>query len=243
MFPAGNIRILLNVTMTDHPRDLPREIRPSEVRHESGNAVEEIFNSLTHAIGAGLAIAALFVLMYITGLEPSPWKYVSFAVYGATQILLYLSSALLHSFATMPRVRYYLRIIDQAFVFVLIAGTYTPLALIAMRGNWGWTVFGVIWGLAVLGILLKVLVPRGGILTDILYVPMGWLLLLFIRPFLESVPQGFVQWALIGGVCYTVGILFYAWKRLPFSHTIWHLFVIGGSAAFFIAYAAHLAPV
>lgn len=229
--------------MTQHAQELPRELRPSEVQHESGNAVEEIFNSLTHAIGAGLAIAGLIALISITGFEPSPWKYVSFSIYGATQIMLFLSSALLHSFATMPRIRYYLRIIDQAFIFLLIAGTYTPLALVAMRGNWGWTVFGIIWGLALLGIVLKVFFPRGGVLTDLVYVPMGWLLLFFIRPFLESASPGFVMWALIGGVCYTAGVAFYAWKRLPFSHTVWHLFVIAGSVSFFVAYAAHLAPV
>jgi hemolysin III len=212
------------------------------VHHESGNAVEEIFNSLTHAIGAGLSIAGLVALLFITTLEPDPWKFVSFSVYGATQIMLFLSSAVLHSFATMPRIRYYLRIIDQAFVFVLIAGTYTPLALVAMRDNWGWTLFGVIWGLAVLGILLKVFIPRGGVLTDLVYVPMGWLVLLFFRPFLESTSAGFALWALIGGACYTLGVAFYAWKRLPFSHTVWHLFVIAGSLSFFMAYAAHLAP-
>jgi hemolysin III len=142
----------------------------------------------------------------------------------------------------MPRVRYYLRIIDTAFIYVLIAGTYTPLALVAMRDSVGWVVFGIIWGLAVIGIVLKsTVVKERNILTDLLYVPMGWLILPFFRPVLASTNPGFVVWALIGGVCYTVGVGFYAWKRLPFSHTIWHLFVIAGSVAFFMAYSVHLA--
>ena len=222
--------------------ELPREIRPSEVQYESGNAIEEIFNSLTHAMGAGLAIAGLIVLMVLAGADPSPWEYVGFAVYGTTQILLYLSSAIMHSFAVLPRVRSVLRVIDQAFVFVLIAGTYTPVTLIAMRGNQGWLVFGLIWGLAVIGIVVKSVF--GGIrpiISDLLYLPMGWLIVFAFRPLQATTSPQFVTWMLIGGICYTAGVLFYAWKKLPFNHVIWHIFVLGGSFSFFFAYALHLA--
>jgi len=221
--------------------ELPRELPPSQIRHESGGAIEEIFNSLSHAIGAGLSIAGLVALIMLTNQDPDPWKYVSFSVYGASQILLFLSSALLHSFAALPRIRYYLRIIDTAFIYVLIAGTYTPLALVAIRDSVGWIVFGIIWGLAVIGIVAKTAFFRERhILTDLLYLPMGWLILAFFRPVLQAVPAGFLVWVLIGAVAYTGGVAFYAWKKLPFSHTIWHLCVIAGSFAFFMAYSVYL---
>ncbi|MCG8477500.1 MAG: hemolysin III family protein [Spirochaetales bacterium] len=219
-----------------------QELRPSEIAYESGGVIEEIFNSLTHAIGAGLAISGLTALIMLTNQNPDPWKYVSFTVYGASQILLYLSSALMHSFASLPRIRYYLRIVDQSFIYLLIAGTYTPVTLTVMRGPWGWSIFGVIWGLAVLGILLKTLVFRNPhIITDLLYIPMGWIVLIAARPMVAIAPDGLIRWMLIGGAFYTVGVAFYAWRRLPFSHTIWHLFVIGGSVSFFMGFSLYLA--
>jgi len=222
--------------------DLPREVPPSQIRYESGGAIEEIFNSITHAIGAGLAIAGLVALLIISRDDPSPWKYVGFSIYGASQILLFLSSAVMHSFAALPRIRRVLLIFDQVFIFVLIAGTYTPACLIAMRDNWGWVVFGIIWGLAAIGIVLKSTVMRESKLTtDLIYVPMGWLIVLVFRPMIESTSVAFAMWMLIGGACYAVGVVFYAWRKLPFSHVIWHLFVIGGSVSFFLAYALHLA--
>ncbi len=219
-----------------------QELRPSEIAYESGGVIEEIFNSLTHAIGAGLAISGLTALIMLTNQNPDPWKYVSFSVYGASQILLYLSSSLMHSFASLPRIRYYLRIVDQSFIYLLIAGTYTPVTLTVMRGPWGWSIFGVIWGLAVLGILLKTLVFRTPhIITDLLYIPMGWIVLIAARPMVATAPDGLIRWMLIGGAFYTVGVVFYAWRRLPFSHTIWHLFVIGGSVSFFMGFSLYLA--
>lgn len=219
----------------------PREFRPSEINYGSGGAVEEIFNSLTHAIGAGLSIAGLVVLIVLTRDDPSPWKFTAFGIYGASQILLYLSSAVMHSFAALPRVRNVLRVIDQAFVFVLIAGTYTPVCLIALRGTRGWVVLGIVWGLAIAGILIKtVFVRKPSMLTDLIYLPMGWLIVVALRPMLQATSTGFAVWALIGGISYTAGILFYAWKRLPFNHVIWHLFVIAGSVSFFMAFALHL---
>ncbi len=221
---------------------IPREIKPSEIRYDSGGAIEEIFNSITHAMGAGLAIAGMIVLLVLSAENPSGWKATAFSIYGATQILLFLSSAVMHSFAALPRARRVLRIIDQAFIFVLIAGTYTPVCLIAMRDNWGWIVFSIIWALAIIGVLIKtVIVRKPTILTDIIYLPMGWLIVIAFRPMIESTSVGFAIWTLIGGACYTVGMIFYAWKKLPFSHVVWHLFVIGGSVSFFMGYALHLA--
>jgi hemolysin III len=219
-----------------------RELKPSEIQYESGGAVEEIFNSITHAIGAGLAIAGLIALIMLSNMAPSPWKYVSFTVYGASQILLYLSSSLMHSFAALPRVRYYLRIIDQSFVYLLIAGTYTPITLITLRGPWGWTVFGLIWGFAFIGIVLKGTVYRTPhIITDLLYVPMGWTIIVAARPLAQAADPGLIRWVIAGGACYTLGVAFYFLRRLPFSHTVWHLFVLGGSICFFIGFSLYLA--
>ncbi len=227
--------------MSDKVR-LPAEVKPSEVNYESGNAIEEIFNSLTHAVGAGLAIAGLSVLIAMTHRDPSPWKYIGFSIYGASTILLFLSSALMHSFAVLPRIRAALRAIDQAFVFVLIAGTYTPVTLIAMRGQVGWLVFGIIWALAIIGILVKTLLPaRYANYTDLMYLPMGWLIVFAFRPMVTATSPAFAAWTLVGGGLYTLGVLFYAWKRLPFNHVIWHLFVIAGSVMFFFGYGLHLA--
>jgi hemolysin III len=222
--------------------ELPRAIHPSEIRYESGNAIEEIFNSLTHAIGAGLAIAGFVALMMLTNMDPDPWKYAAYSIYGVSQILLYLSSALVHSFAALPRIRYYLRIVDQAFVYLLIAGTYTPVTLTAMRGPWGWTVFGIVWSMALAGIILKTMVFREHhIVTDLLYLPMGWVMVIAIKPMMQMVPQGFMLWMIAGGVSYTVGVIFYVWRKLPFNHVIWHLFVLAGSISFFMGYSVHLA--
>ncbi len=220
---------------------LPEEILPSQVRYDSGGAVEEVFNSLTHAIGAGLAIAGLVALLILTGNDPSPWKYVGFSIFGTSQILLFLSSAIMHGFATLPRIRRSLAVFDHALIYILIAGTYTPLCLIAMRGNWGWVILGIIWGLAIIGIVLKtIFLDRTRLLADLLYVPMGWLIVLFFRPLLQSVSVELVVWAMIAGVSYTGGVVFYAWCKFRFSHVVWHLLVLVAGVCFFVGYALHL---
>lgn len=223
-----------------HQHTFP-ELRPSEIRYESGGALEEVFNSLTHAIGAGLSIAGLVALMMLTGENPSTERYISFLVYGIGQILLYLSSSLMHSFAALPRVRYHLRIVDQCFIYLLIAGTYTPVALLVLPGMWRWTVLGIIWFFALLGIGLKTFVFRDHhIISDLLYIPMGWTIVIAIRPLIASAPPGFLLWMVAGGLSYTGGVVFYAWRRLPFSHTVWHLFVMGGSVSFFMGFSLYL---
>lgn len=221
---------------------LVRELRPSEIKYESGNAVEEIFNSLTHAIGAGLSIAGLTALLMLTHENPSPAKYISFSIYGVSQILLYLSSALMHSFAGLPRVRYYLRIVDQSFVYLLIAGTYTPVTMLVLPAPWGWTVLAIIWSFALIGIFLKAFVFRTHhIISDLLYIPMGWTIVIALRPLLASATPGFLFWMLMGALCYTGGVTFYALKRVPFSHTLWHLCVMGGSVSFFMGFSLYVA--
>jgi hemolysin III len=222
-------------------QSLPSELLPSQIQYDSGGAIEEVFNTLTHAIAAGLSVAGLVALLILTGNDPSPWKYVGFSIYGTSQILLFLSSALTHGFAAHPRIRRRFAMLDHAFIYVLIAGTYSPACLIAMRGDWGWFTFGVIWGLAIVGIVLKLaFFDKANLVANLLYIPMGWFIVLVFRPVIRAASLEFFIWALIGGAWYTLGFIFFAWKKLPFSHVVWHLFVIGGSLSFFVAFVLYL---
>ncbi|MDC7242370.1 MAG: hemolysin III family protein [Spirochaetales bacterium] len=206
------------------------------------HSVEEKLNSLTHGIGAGLSIAGLVILLQKAAVEGSgPLTVVSFALYGAFQILLYTSSALTHQFSDMPRASRVFRIVDQAAIYLLIAGTYTPAVLLGIGGAWGWSLFGTIWGMALLGILSKTLFFREKhILSDLFYLPMGWLVIIAFKPMQAVMPRELIRWIIIGGVSYSVGIIFYLWKKLPMSHVIWHLFVLAGGIAFFMGFYLHL---
>jgi hemolysin III len=213
----------------------------SEV-NANNHSVEEKLNSLTHGIGTGMSIAGLVFLLLLTTINSGGMMhYVTFSLYGACQILLYLSSTLTHQFADRPRAHGILRIVDQASVYLLIAGTYTPVALLGMGGRWGWTVFGIIWVLAIAGILMKTVFITGkNLLSDLLYLPMGWLILVAFNPLREMAPEGLVLWTMLGGGLYTAGIVFYLLKKLPFSHVIWHLFVLAGGTSFYIGFAKYL---
>lgn len=202
---------------------------------------EEIANSITHGIGAALATAALTILVVFAALKGDTWRVVSFTIYGASLVLMYLSSTLYHSITNLKAKRYF-RIMDHSSIFLLIAGTYTPITLIALRGTrWGWTIFGSIWGLAILGILFK-LMFYGKLekLSVVFYVLMGWLAVVAIKPMITNLPPGLLIWIAIGGLSYTLGIIFYAWTKLPYSHSIWHLFVLGGSISHFFGILLYL---
>ena len=219
----------------------PLELKPSEIRYESGGAPEEILSSITHAMGAGMSIVGLIILLVLTGRNPSPWKYVSFSIYGTTQIMLFLASASLHGFAPYPGIRRRLSRLDHGAIYLLIAGSYTPVALTVLRGPWGWSIFGIIWALAAIGLISKLfLMKKLPLSIDALYLPMGWLIVVVLKPLSQAVPAGFLVWAVIGGLCYSVGFAFYAWKKLPFSHVVWHLFVLAGSISFFMAFFLYL---
>ncbi len=206
------------------------------------HSVEEKLNSITHGIGAGMSIAGMIFLLTLTGLNSGgEMRYVTFSLYGAFQILLYLSSAFTHAFTDRPGIHRPLRVLDQASVYLLIAGTYTPVALIALRGSWGWSIFGIIWGLAIAGILMKtVLLPGKNIASDLLYIPMGWLIIIAFKPLRDAAPNGFVMWTMLGGGLYTGGMVFYLLKKMPFSHVIWHLFVLAGGVSFYLGFAKYL---
>ena len=202
---------------------------------------EEIANSITHGIGAGLSIAALVILVVLASRRGDAWRIVSFSIYGASLILLYMSSTLYHSFVN-PKIKKIFRIIDHSAIYLLIAGTYTPVTLTLMRGAWGWTLFGLAWGMAIGGIIITaLLLDKLKSLLVLSYVAMGLLVVIAIKPMMQMVPRGMIIWLFIGGACYLLGIIFYLWKRLPYHHPIWHIFVLGGSISHFLGILFYLA--
>ena len=197
--------------------------------------LEEFLNSLTHGIGLVLSIAGGIVLVVAASMLGDPWKIVSFSVFGATLALLYGASMLYHA-SRAPRWRAIYKMLDHCAIFALIAGTYTPFLLVNMRGPVGWTLFGVIWGLAATGIVLKLVFGNRYKLARVgIYLAMGWLVLFASGELVDSIDApGF--WLLVaGGVTYTAGVVFYLADRIPYNHAIWHLFVVGGSACHFAA--------
>jgi hemolysin III len=204
---------------------------------------EEIANSITHGVGIVLSIIGLGILTGFARVHGNIWHIVSCSVFGATLIILYTASTLYHS-VRAPRTKYALKHLDHAAIFLLIAGTYTPFTLVNLRGPWGWSLFGVIWGLAVSGIALQTnLLRRWAIASMVLYLAMGWAVVVAIKPMLASVaPPGLVL-LLMGGLAYTLGIIFYSWRRLPYHHAVWHVFVLAGSTFHFFAVLYYVIPV
>ena len=197
--------------------------------------LEEIANSITHGIGLLLSIAGFVVLLVFAILRGTPIHIIACSVYGATLICLYAASTLYHA-VTSPRLKRALKIFDHASIYLLIAGTYTPFLLLNLRGAWGWSLFGVVWGLAFAGILFKFwFVDHFEFLSTAVYLAMGWLVIIAAKPVLTHVPTVTLLWVLAGGLLYSSGVIFYIWKRLPYSHVIWHLFVLAGSACHYIA--------
>jgi hemolysin III len=203
---------------------------------------EEIANSLTHGVGLAASLVALPVLVLAAAGRRDTWQLVGGAVFGATLVLLYLASTLYHA-VPGPRVKRVLRVLDHSAIYLVIAGTYTPFTLGALRGPWGWALLGTIWTLALLGVAAKCLLgfrfPR---LSTVLYVGMGWLIVVAAQPLVTSVSPAGLAWLLAGGLCYTGGVAFFvADSRLRYGHAVWHLFVMGGSACHFVAVLGHAA--
>lgn len=197
---------------------------------------EEVANAVSHGIGAALAIAALVVLVVAAATRGDAWHVVAMSVYGASLVLLYVGSTLYHAFS-FTRARPFFHMLDHMLIFVLIAGTYTPFLLISLRGAWGWSLFGVVWGLAIGGIVAKVfLTGRYKIFSTIVYLAMGWLVLVALEPFRSALPPDAFFWLFVGGMFYTLGVIFFALgPRVPFFHFLWHLCVLGGSVSHFVA--------
>lgn len=204
---------------------------------------EEIANAVSHGIGIGLSIASLVILVVFASIRGDAWKVVSFSIYGASLVILYTFSTLYHSF-TSERAKRVFQLLDHSSIYILIAGTYTPLMLVNMRGPWGWSMFGVIWGLAVFGIIIKSFtIGKNDMLSASIYIIMGWLVAISFKKLLATVDTGGIVWILIGGAAYTLGVVFYIIDdRLPFSHSIFHLFVLGGSISHFFGMLFYVLP-
>lgn len=190
---------------------------------------EEIFNSVSHGAGAALSIAGTVVLIVSAVIHADAWGVVSSCIYGASLIILYTMSTLYHSF-TNKKAKAFFRIMDHNTIFLLIAGTYTPFTLYFLHGTIGWTLFGVVWGAAVLGITANsISLEKARIPSIFCYVAMGWVIIFAIKPLAAQLPAISLLFLLIGGGFYTLGIIFYAIKKVKYFHSVWHLFTIGGS--------------
>ncbi len=201
----------------------------------------ERFNGITHLSGALLALAGAVALIVVGALKADPWKIVSFSIYGTTLVFLYLSSTLYHS--VRGRAKNVLRKMDHAAIYLLIAGTYTPFTLVTLNGPWGWSLFGVVWGLALVGIVQEIWFARGArVLSLVIYLLMGWVALVAVVPLVRALSWSGFAWLAAGGAVYTAGIVFYLYdERFKHFHGIWHLFVLAGSAVHYVAILLYVA--
>ena len=194
----------------------------------------EKLNAITHLVAAVLALVGAAVLVVLAALGGDPWKLVSVSIYGVTLVLLYTFSALYHSLR--GRAKAILRKLDHQSIYLLIAGSYTPFCLVTLRGGWGWPLFGVVWGLAVIGSLQEFWADKARILSVVIYVVMGWAAVVALVPLHKALGSAGLAWLVAGGLFYTLGIVFYALDaRVTHFHGVWHLFVMAGSAAHYVA--------
>ena len=208
----------------------------AQARYTAG---EEAANVATHAAGLLASVVGAVVLVYLGIVRDDGLHVASAGVYGATLVALYAASTLYH-LLRRPEVKRVLRVLDHCAIYLLIAGTYTPFTLVGIGGGWGWSLFGVAWGLAAAGIVFKVfLTGRFAVLSTAAYVGMGWLCVVAFRPIVEALSAGALAWLVAGGVAYTAGTLFYH-RRAPYSHAVWHVFVLAGSACHFVAIGMHV---
>lgn len=214
---------------------------PSNVDYEYSLG-EEIANGITHGIGILLGVAGLVILVAFAALYGDAWHITACSIFGATLIMMYSASTLYHSIQN-PRIKRALRVFDHVSIYFLIAGTYTPFALVNLREDWGWVLFGVIWGLAIIGSVFKLFFTgRFDLVSTAAYVLMGWAALFAIRPMIDNVEFGGMALIVAGGLAYTLGVVFYVWERLPYNHAIWHLFVLAGSIFHYFAVLFYVIP-
>ena len=204
---------------------------------------EEIAHAITHGIGALLAIAGLAVLMVAAAVRgEGAWQVVPCAVYGAAMVLMFTTSTLYHSFP-WPRVKRVFRVLDHEMIFLMIAGSYTPFVLITLRGALGWTLFGVVWGIAAAGLVFQgFFTGRFKGASTALYLVMGWIIVFALKPLLEQMSPAGIRWLVAGGLCYTLGAVVYLFKRVKYHHAIWHLAVLAGGACHYFAILWHVLP-
>ncbi|MGJ7034585.1 PAQR family membrane homeostasis protein TrhA [Anoxybacillus eryuanensis] len=196
---------------------------------------EEIVHAITHGVGAVFSIAALVILTVTAAMYGNAWHVVSFTLFGGTMLILYLSSTIVHALPKGSWKRLF-EIFDHSAIYFFIAGTYTPFLFLAVKGAIGWTLFGIVWGLALLGTVFKCFFVNRFLYTStIIYVVMGWLIVFAWKPLVSSLSLEGVVYLVIGGILYTIGAVFYVWRGFKFHHAVWHLFVLGGSVAHFFA--------
>ncbi len=204
---------------------------------------EEIANAISHGVGIAFSIVALVLLIVLAALHGTTWHIVSFSLYGATMLLLYVCSTLLHSLPA-GRAKNVFEILDHSSIYMFIAGTYTPLLFIVVRGWAGWTLFGILWGIAAAGIVFKVFyVKKFLFLSTLGYVVMGWMAVFVLKPLFHHLPLPGIEYLFAGGILYTIGSIFYVWRRFPYHHMVWHLFVLGGSICHFIVILVYVLPI
>ncbi len=201
--------------------------------------LEEVFNSISHGVGVLIAIACLVLLVVFALIEGNVMKIVSFSIFGSSMIALYISSTLFHATKNL-RKKSRRNLLDHSMIYVLIAGTYTPITLVILRGSFGWVIFGVIWGLTIVGVVYKLFYYKGGPferkLSAYLYVAMGLIILIAIVPLIRNT-DGIILWFLLAGcLSYCAGVAFYLIKKIPFGHGIWHLTILGGTTCHFFAF-------
>ncbi|MEK3734527.1 MULTISPECIES: PAQR family membrane homeostasis protein TrhA [Paenibacillus] len=204
---------------------------------------EEIANAITHGIGAALSVAALVLLIVFSSLKGTAWHVVSFTIYGTTMLLLYFNSTLVHSLRE-GKAKDFFEFLDHSSIYLFIAGTYTPFLLVAVRGPLGWTLFGIVWGVALLGCVFKAFyVKKFLFMSTVFYIAMGWLIVVIWKPLTAAIdPQG-IRLLVEGGLLYTLGTVFYVWRGFPYHHAIWHLFVLAGTVLHFFAILFYLLPI
>lgn len=207
----------------------------SKIQARNYQKKEEKWNVITHGFGLVLSIVGMVLLVVRASLYEDAWHIVSFSIYGASMVILYSASTFFH--ASKPgELRKKLNVFDHASIFLLIAGTYTPFVLITVRGGWGWSIFGVVWGLAIAGIVLKFFFTgRFEKISTAIYVILGWLIIIAIKPLIENLSAQGLFWLALGGISYSVGAAIYLLHKLPYNHTIFHVFVLIGSITHFIA--------
>jgi hemolysin III len=205
-------------------------------------SLEELFNSITHGIGALVSMSGMVLLIVFSCMYGNLSHIISCTIFGFTLVLLYTASTLYHSFQNQ-KLKHVFKILDHSCIYVLIAGTYTPFLLVTIRGVVGWSMFALVWSLTALGVIFKIFfIHRFKIISTIAYVLMGWLIIFAIKPLFQVLPGAGLFWLVCGGLAYTLGTIFFVWNKLPFNHAIWHLFVLAGSVCHFFAVMFYVIP-
>lgn len=203
---------------------------------------EEIANSVTHGIGIPLSIAGLVLLIIFASIKGSALHVVSFTIYGVTMLLLYICSTLLHSFPE-GKAKNVFEVFDHSSIYLFIAGTYTPILFNVIKGPLGWSLFGIIWGIAIAGVVFKSFFVKKYLFTStLIYIIMGWMIVFAWKPLLNTFPTEGITLLIVGGALYTVGTIFYVWRSFPFHHAVWHLFVLAGTIVHFFSILLYALP-